>query len=134
MRKALTAKVKSKSTVLKYVVNSMAATTADFLTFFLMSDGLGVEVVVATLTGNTAGAAASYSVLHEWVFKNKSEQKKRVRVAKFAFGVALCMLSNMVLVSLLHYLFGWAAWPARIGAAIGAWSLGYWFNKKVVFK
>ncbi len=134
MRKALTTKVKSKSTVLKYGLNSIVATMADFLMFFIMSNGLGSEVVIATFVGNAAGAGVSYTVLHEWVFKNKSEQKRRVRVAKFTLGVAICMLSNMILVSLLHYLFGWAAWPARVGAAVGAWSLGYWFNKKVVFK
>jgi|JI7StandDraft_1071085.scaffolds.fasta_scaffold06240_3 putative flippase GtrA len=134
MRKALTIKVKSKTTTLKYVINSLVATTADFLTFFLGVNGLHLETVFATLLGNTAGAGVSYSVQHHWVFKHKSEQKMRVRIAKFAVGVAISMLSNMVLVSLLHYLFGWAPWPARVGAAIGAWSLGYWFNKKIVFK
>ncbi len=133
MRKALTAKVKSKSTVAKYALNSLMATTADF-SAFLLSNNMGNEVLISTIMGNTVGAGVSYAVLHEWVFKNKSEQKRRVRVAKFAFGVAICMLSNMVLVSLLHYWLGWSAWPARIGAAVGAWSLGYWFNKKVVFK
>ena len=52
---------------------------------------------------------------------------------KFESSLAV-LLSNMLLVSLLHYLLGWAPWPARIAAAVGAWSLGYWFNKKIVFK
>ena len=131
---SLKIKVKSKKTAIKYAFNSVVATTADFMVFLIALNGLQIETVIATLMGNTAGATVSYSILHQWVFKHKSEQKIRVRIAKFAVGVAISMLSNMLLVSLLHYLLGWAPWPARIAAAVGAWSLGYWFNKKIVFK
>lgn len=127
-------KVKSKVTVLKYAFNSLVATTADFFTFHLLVDGLTVETVSATFWGNVAGAVVSFSLLQHWVFKNTSEKKTRRRISKFTLGVAITMLSNMMLVTLLHYIFGWSAWPARIGAALGAWALGYWFNRKIVFK
>lgn len=134
MYKIVAAKAKSKVTLFKYALNSLTATSADFSAFFLFFNGIGLEAVFSTFLGNLVGATVSYSMQARWVFKAKTEQKKRVRIAKFAVGVVIGILSNLFLVSLLHYLLGWATWPARIAAAVGAWSLGYWFNKKIVFK
>ena len=124
----------SPSVTAKYVVNSLAATTADFLTFYMLVNGVLCEAVTATMLGNIAGALVSFGILQRWVFRDASTERLSWLLSKFAAGVAICIVSNMLLVGLLHHFLGWAPWPSRIVAAVSAWILGYWINHKRVFR
>ena len=118
----------------KYVVNSLAATTADFLTFYMLVNGILCEAVTATMLGNIAGAFVSFWILQRWVFVDAAPEKLAWQLSKFAAGVGICIVSNMLLVAVLNHFLGWAPWPSRVTAAIGAWGLGYWINHKLVFR
>lgn len=118
----------------KYVVNSLAATTADFLTFYMLVNGILCEAVTATVFGNVAGACISFWILQRWVFTDATSERLTWQLSKFAAGVGICILSNMLLVGIFHHLMGWTPWPSRITAALGAWVLGYWINHRLVFR
>lgn len=133
MLKPIQLKIKAYAIVLKYALNSLAATAMDFTTYHFLVDRFGVEVVVSTFLGNAMGAVISYSMLRLWVFKEASGQQTSQQIGKFIAGVVMITITNMIFVSMLHYFFAWSAWPARIASAIGAWLLGYWFNRKIVF-
>jgi putative flippase GtrA len=123
-----------KAPALKYVVNSLAATSLDFWSFHLLLSTASWSVVGATFGGNTMGAAISFWLQQRWVFKDAQPVRLRKRLIRFVTGVGLCMVSNMVFVAILADIAGWPAWPARITAACAAWILGFWFNRKVVFR
>lgn len=130
----LYAVVKKRAETIKYAVNSVAATNADFLTFHALHKGLGGEAVMSTLGGNAVGAGVSFLILQQWVFRDAAPTRMRRKVSRFALGVAVSMAANMALMAAMHHGIGMSAWPARVGSAVGAWGVGYWFNKKVVFK
>jgi len=112
----------------------MFATAADFSAFHLLADIAKTEIVTSTLGGNLFGAINSFLLLYFWVFKGAQEGKLSQKISKFAIGVILCTLCNMLFAGLFHYCFGWSIWNARIIAALGTWVLGYWYNKRITFR
>lgn len=128
------ASLKKRAATLKYAVNSVVATQADFITFHLLHEGMSGDAVFATFGGNTVGAGVSFLLLQRWVYPHAAPDKMRRRLTRFALGVAVSTAANVALMSALHHWSGWAPWPSRIGAAGGAWGIGYWFNQNVVFK
>ena len=134
MRVKIAEKRKKSAKLLQYGVNSVAATAVDFLSFQFFRDIVQTEMVMATFGGNIMGASISFILLQKWVFKGRSEEKKRRKLAKFVAGVLLSMVLNTFMTGWLHYIAGWEVWPARIGAALVAWLLGFWFNRTIVFR
>jgi len=120
--------------MIKYLGNSLAATGADFTTFHMLVFSMQMEAVKATMLGNMAGAGVSFTLLQWWVFRGVSQDHIARKIVKFAVGVGICIISNMILVAIFNHLMGWTPWPSRITAAVGAWALGYWYNARVVFK
>lgn len=127
-------KIIQSNSVLPYMVNSVVATAADFSVFHIGLTQLGCEAVWATFLGNCVGAVLSFFMLRFWVFADAAPASLKLRMAKFAVGVCLIMLTNAVLVAFFHHICIFPAWPSRIGAAIGAWLVGFLFNRHIVFE
>jgi putative flippase GtrA len=117
----------------RYVLNSVAATATDFLVYGWLLRWHS-EPVLSALSGNIAGASASFLLLHHWVFKDAEQQRWHRKLVKFASGVAIVMATNALVVGVLYHWLGMDAWPARITAAVTAWGTGYWFNRNIVFE
>jgi putative flippase GtrA len=118
----------------KYMINSVVATTTDFMIYGVLVNALDNEPVQSVLMGNIGGAAVSFLLLHHWVFRDASAQKIRKKVFRFMMGFALTMSTSAVLVAFIHHGLGGSPWVARLTAAGVAWGLGYWFNRHIVFK
>jgi putative flippase GtrA len=120
--------------LLQYALNSVLATAADFTIFFLLTHYTNVEIMLSTILGNAAGAIVSFFLLYHWVFRDHSTKKWHRYMPRFAFGVAVCTVSNSLLTGFLHYSFQLEPVLARIAAAILTWMLGYQLNKQIFVK
>lgn len=125
---------KAISTTLKYIFNSIVATASDFLGFHLFLTVVGIDTVFATFGGNVIGAVVSFFLLRYFVFVDAAPARLTKQMSRFAIGVGLIMCANVILVTFFHHLCALPPWPSRIGAALGAWIVGYFFNRKLVFQ
>jgi putative flippase GtrA len=117
----------------KYGLSSLGATSVDFAVFHLVLTWLLMPAVPATVAGRCAGMVVAFWMQRYWVFRHTHATNWWKMRVKYGSGVILGMGLNVSGVWLLHDVFGWLPWPARIASAIAGWFLLFWFNRYVVF-
>lgn len=117
----------------KYGLTSLTATGVDFSVFHLALTMMAAHAVQATVAGRCTGAVVSFWLQRRWVFQAAHATQWQALVVKYSSGVLLGMSMNVGGVWLLHDLFDWRPWPARIAAATATWLIVFLFNHRVVF-
>lgn len=120
--------------LVKYSTTSVAATAVDFSVFYLLGLSVGnLPDSAAALLSVICGAWVSWTLHRRWVFTH-SEVGLRAAGSRYFAGVLLCIALNAVAVALLCDVLGFQRMFGRAMAAVSAWVVVYWFNRRVVFK
>jgi putative flippase GtrA len=117
----------------KYALVSVFATALDFTIFFGISHFSTVAGSVATFTGACAGGVLSYFLHAKWVF-SASKVEPRAMTVRYVAGVLLSIFLNSIFVGISCDWLDFPRIPSRILAAVLAWIVIFWFNRRVVFK
>lgn len=117
----------------KYGSASVAATSADFATFYVAMTLSGATPVLATIVGRTVGSMIAFLLHRSWVFRYSKNSDGNLLRMKYVLGIFLGMGLNAAGVWFLNGALGLDPWPARIISATAVWFTGFLFNKKIVF-
>jgi putative flippase GtrA len=123
----------SKRLTVQYTAVSLLATATDFVFFILFSILTNVTASLATLFSMLIGTLVSWFLHQYWVFSSSKVQNKQKSI-RYVYGVALSMLLNVGMMSILADA---AAFPRFLSRVISAMIVGitiYWFNRNFVFK
>jgi putative flippase GtrA len=123
----------SKRLTVQYTAVSLLATATDFVFFILFSILTNVTASLATLFSMLIGTLVSWFLHQYWVFSSSKVQNKQ-KTIRYIYGVALSMLLNVGMMSILADA---AAFPRFLSRVISAMMVGitiYWFNRNFVFK
>ena len=120
--------------LVKYSATSVAATAVDFSVFYLLGfSGENLPDSAAALLSAGCGAWVSWTLHRRWVFAH-SEVGLRAASSRYFAGVLLCIALNALAVLLLCDVLALPRMLGRTVAAVSAWAVVYWFNRRVVFK
>jgi len=118
---------------IKFQLVAGLATSLDYITLFLLTEGLGLWYVYSASLALLSGAVCAFLFNRYWVF---SAREAAIRTQVFAYAVVT--LGNIALnVAVIYLLTSKLTIPYFLSKVITTVTVGlsysYWANKKVVF-